>query len=85
MKDDINEFASIMNLILPLDNQFVTGTSFNKRYFKNLTFNPEMVKEFSSKIVGKISYLKNSNSIIKKNIKEQSLESYSILLFILLR
>lgn len=70
MKDDINEFASIMNLILPLDNQFVTGTSFNKRYFKNnLKFNPEMVKEFSSKIIGKISYLKNSNSVIKKNYK----------------
>lgn len=66
MKDDTQEFASIMNLILPMDDQFVTGSDFNKRYFKNQTFKPDMIKEFSSKIMGKISYLKNSNTLVEK-------------------
>jgi hypothetical protein len=72
MKDDVSEFASIMNLILPLNDQFVSGAAFNKRYFEDapekgdVKFRENMLQEFSDKIRGKVSYLKNSNMSIQK-------------------
>lgn len=73
MRDDVQEFASIMNLLLPLDNQFVTGSSFNKKYFNGSTFKEEEKKEFTEKIKGYVSYLKNANSAVKKRFIGTSL------------
>lgn len=67
MKDDPVEFASVMNLILPLDNQFPTDKDFTKNYFNdNGTIKPNMVQSMASKTKGRISYLKAMTSEVKK-------------------
>jgi len=56
MKDGPEELASVMNLILPLDRQLLTGNAFLDRYFDK-----DQIKrgdELSRKIAGRVSYLK---------------------------
>lgn len=67
MKDDPSEFASVMNLILPLDSQFVNEKLFMNRYFdKNGTFKSSMIEDFQRRIKGRVSYLKAMPSEVKK-------------------
>jgi len=67
MKDDPSEFASVMNLILPLDNQFVVDKDFNNKYFSNDgIIKPHMVQDIASKIKGRVSYLKTMTSEVMK-------------------
>lgn len=70
MRDDVSEFASTMNLILPLDEQFITtGNAFKKRYFDDNTLRASAVQELRDKLRGRVSYLKNANSTVKKTFK----------------
>ena len=62
MKDDPIEFASVMNLILPLDKQLPTGKDFLKYFFDS----PDGPQRLSIAIRGRISYLKAMISSVKK-------------------
>ena len=67
MKDDPAEFASVMNLILPLDKQFPVDKDFTKIYFNpDGTIKADMVQEMAVKTKGRISYLKAMTSDVKK-------------------
>lgn len=67
MKDDPAEFASVMNLILPLDDQFVVDRDFTRTYFNdNGTFKMGMVPDLANKMKGRISYLKAMTSDVQK-------------------
>ena len=67
MKDDPSEFASVMNLILPLDKQFSVDKDFNKTYLNvDGTINREMATDISNKIKGRVSYLKAMTSEVRK-------------------
>lgn len=72
MKDDPSEFASIMNLILPLDNQFPVEKDFTKMYFNvDGTIKPNMIESMAAKTKGRISYLKSMTSEVKKVFEGQ--------------
>jgi len=66
MKDDSSEFASIMNLILPLDRQLPVDKLFHETYFRNNKFKEEKMAEFSNIIMGRVSYLKAMTSDVRK-------------------
>jgi len=67
MKDDPAEFASVMNLILPLNNQFPIDRDFTNMYFNpNGTIKPDMIQSMTDKTRGRISYLKAMTSEVKK-------------------
>jgi hypothetical protein len=75
IKDNIEEFADIMNLILPTNNQFPTKKKFIDYYFDKkinneneniLELKPSKINEFKDKIKGLISYLKAIDSEVKK-------------------
>lgn len=61
IKDSIQEFASIMNLILPMDKQLPTGASFASTYFDK---NKQLINQddLYQKIKGRISYLRQTKS-----------------------
>ena len=70
MKDDPAEFASVMNLILPLDNQFPVDKDFTTTYFNpNGTIKDNMIESMVNKTKGRISYLKAMTSDVKKVFK----------------
>jgi superfamily II DNA or RNA helicase len=60
MKNQSNEFADIMNLILPMNKQIKTGKAFDSLYF-NQQHILQHEEEIKSKIKGYISYLRQSN------------------------
>ena len=61
MTDGPNEISTIMNLILPLDEQFPTGSAFTKKYLdKNDMLKSDAVETFKNKVSGYVSYLKAS-------------------------
>jgi len=62
MKDDPIEFASVMNLILPLNKQLPSGNNFIKYFFES----PDGPKKLAIAIRGRISYLKAMISGVKK-------------------
>lgn len=62
MKDDPSEFASVMNLILPLNLQLPSGKNFIKYFFDS----PDGPVKLSASIRGRISYLKAMISSVKK-------------------
>ncbi|TFH07130.1 MAG: hypothetical protein E4H07_09465, partial [Nitrosomonadales bacterium] len=67
MKDDPVEFASVMNLILPLNNQFPVDKEFTKTYFSaDGIIKPNMVQDMADKTKGRISYLKAMTSEVMK-------------------
>lgn len=69
MKDNITEFASIMNLILPLNMQLPTKKEFNSLFFSkengenDKLKNIEMLKKY---IRGRVSFLRSMESQISK-------------------
>ena len=64
MRDQPNEFGSLMNLILPLDKQLPTGKEFNKMFFgKDKLQNDD---ELRRAIRGRVSYVRSMESSIKK-------------------
>jgi superfamily II DNA or RNA helicase len=67
MKDDPAEFASVMNLILPMDNQFPVDKDFTKIYFNpDGTIKNDMIETLVKKTKGRISYLKSMTSDVRK-------------------
>ena len=75
INDKIEEFADIMNLILPINDQFPTKKKFIDNYFEKksnnedenlLEMKPVKITEFKNKIKGYVSYLKAISSKVKK-------------------
>ena len=70
IKDSIDEISSVMNLILPLDQQLPSEKFFLNEYFNKddeiFTIKPEKVNELKQKFKGRISYLESPQSTIKK-------------------
>lgn len=69
IKDHPSEIANVMNLILPLNDQFDPNT-FVKEYFEKdgdgTSFKPGKATEFIQRVSGRISYLKAMTSNVKK-------------------
>jgi hypothetical protein len=65
MKDNITEFASVMNLILPMNMQLPTKKDFNKTFFDDFDKiqNNKLLKEY---IRGRVSFLRSMESQITK-------------------
>lgn len=67
MRDRPEEFASVMNLILPLDKQLPTGKDFTEEYFNGDKLkNKDKLKEI---IRGRVSYVRSMESGVTKNFK----------------
>lgn len=84
MKDTIDEIASVMNLILPIEENFNNSkpNEFTNEYFKkDKTTSLYKIKdenhliEFKNKIKGRISYLKAQDSNIAKKFMKKSILS----------
>lgn len=69
IKDHPSEIANLMNLILPINDQFNPDT-FVKEYFENdgdgSTFKTGKAKEFIQKISGRVSFLRAMTSKVRK-------------------
>ena len=70
MKDGVDEIASVMNLILPVNKKLPTGLDFVTQYFdkKNNTFivKASHVDTLKKSFKGRVSYLKSMRSTVKK-------------------
>lgn len=67
MKDDASEIASVMNLILPLDKQLPTSSSFTKEFFNDRSqLIPNKIPELKESFKGKVSYLKAISTDVSK-------------------
>lgn len=70
MKDKPEEIASVMNLILPLDNQLPTGEEFRTKYLiknkNNTIVKPSMINQLKNKFKGRVSFLKAMKSEVDK-------------------
>jgi superfamily II DNA or RNA helicase len=78
MKDTPDEIASVMNLILPLNNQMETGKSFIKRYTRESDTGAITLKSSSKSILkdffrGRVSYLKSMKSSVIKTFSGQKI------------
>lgn len=65
--DQTSEIASVMNLILPMEEQLETGAKFNKAYFDekgNLT--KDAVRLFKQRFAGRVSYLRQMVTTAKR-------------------
>ena len=92
MKDKVEEIASVMNLILPLNEQFQNKKPdefVNKYFVKDKTTyvygikNQEMLKELKSKLKGRISVLKSQDSNLDKRfVKNSVIEDNSLQTFV---
>jgi superfamily II DNA or RNA helicase len=69
MKDNPSEIASVMNLILPLNEQFSNNFSYEYMEIKNgeMIVRKDMEENLKNKFRGRISYLKTSSSEVQKN------------------
>jgi hypothetical protein len=71
MKDGPEEIASVMNLILPEDEQLPVTDEFKQQFFETngeglFHVKPSMVELLKSKFKGRVSYLKAMQSDVKK-------------------
>ena len=71
MKDGVDEIASVMNLILPVDRQLPTSTDFTDEFFNQegdemFRVKPSKVNQLKDLFKGRVSYLKAMQSDIKK-------------------
>lgn len=73
MKDGPEEFASVLNLILPESNQFVTDRAFLRRYFIDGSIRSDKIDEMKEKIKGRVSYLKAGISEVKKIFRGETI------------
>jgi len=71
--DRTREIASLMNLILPLDQQFETENEFDSKYFDEKGTVPEEMRDvFKEKIRGRVSYLRSMmTSALRKEIGQK--------------
>lgn len=61
MYDSVNELATIMNLLLPLDEQLPTETAFNREYIEK-DGNFKNIDKLLEKIAGKVSYIREGGN-----------------------
>ncbi len=67
MKDTPDEIATISNLLLPVDDQFPVGQNFIQEYLtEDGKMRPEKIMEFKERMKGKVSFLKEMESTVKK-------------------
>lgn len=67
MKDSPEEVASVINLLLPLDQQLPTGGEFMSQFFDdNIKLKDSKIKVLKEKFKGRVSYLKTMRSDVKK-------------------
>ena len=71
MKDTPDEIASVMNLILPTDQQFPVGDEFLSNYLdkhgpNQYTVKKNQIKYLKQRFKGRISFLKSMRSSVKK-------------------
>lgn len=71
MKDQPNEIANVMNLILPLDKQMPTGEEFNREFMYEteddyLFVRANKESDLADYFAGRVSYLKVAPSDVKK-------------------
>lgn len=71
IKDSIDEFANILNLLLPTESQLPTDEDFVKEFFiKNengiYSFKKDKIDILKEKLKGRVSYLKAVSSNVKK-------------------
>jgi hypothetical protein len=70
MKDGVDEIASIMNLIIPLNRQLPTGVDFTEKFFNRseeiFSVKTDKISELKKIFKGRVSYLKAMQSQIKK-------------------
>lgn len=62
MVNSASEFGNVMNLLLPLNNQFVIGKEFMNKYFDKDAINTKNIQDFKDKIKGYVSFLKETES-----------------------
>ena len=75
IKDNISEFASIMNLILPKEKQ-MRKKFFHSNYFKGNEFKPIRLEQLKNKIKGYISYLRQDQSNVQVRYEGTNLIIY---------
>ena len=71
MKDSVDEISSVFNLILPLNQQLVTGKEFTNEYFNQVKpgiyeIKPKKIPVLKEIFKGRISYLKSAQTDVKK-------------------
>ena len=71
MKDQSNEIASIMNLLLPVENQLPMGSNFTSQYLLleedgSYSVHPDKIDYLKQLFKNKISYLKSVESDVKR-------------------
>lgn len=77
MKDSPDEIADVLNLILPLETQLPTGKEFLKEFMKKKGDNlyemrEEKLPEFQELCKGKLSFVKEMQSTIKKDFQSDN-------------
>lgn len=75
MRDQPEEIASLLNLLLPEDQSF-NKDNFREEYFTDGVFKEEKRAEFKAKIRGIISYVRETNSRVKKIYNGMVVPSY---------
>jgi Type III restriction enzyme, res subunit len=65
MRDQPEEIASLMNLLLPEDQSF-DKDNFREEYFKDGVFKEDKRAEFKAKIRGLVSYVRQTNSGVRR-------------------
>ena len=74
MFDQVNEISSIMNLLLPLDEQLITGEDFTKEFFTETRKDiykpkPSHIPQLKQIFKGRVSYLQAMKSNVIENFK----------------
>ena len=73
MKDGIDEISSVMNLLLPIDKQLPIGDMFVNTYFNKedniYTIKSDMKQRLKDVFKGRVSYLKSSQTDVKKQFE----------------
>lgn len=82
MKDGPEEIASVMNLVLPVNEQLPTKGNFLEEFFtiedELIKIRPEKKQELKSKFRGKISFLKAMESDVKKEFIGEKLRHFIV-------
>lgn len=80
MRNSVTEMASVMNLILPMDDQLPVGSKFIENYFNTKSEDLNLLTEKGKKKLrtvfkGRVSYLRAMTSDIKKVYKGKPVQS----------
>ncbi len=78
MRDRPEEFATTMNLILPLNTQLLTGNDFMNKYFRDGKLLPKSSVELRNIIRGRISFLRSAESLLVRYFEGSTVKNYDI-------